>query len=78
MMIMRPPQQGQGRGSMRGSSAAGASGVSGGSERAGTASSSRGRAMLAARLFRREDGVRTKSRFRSVTTRGARQSLVLT
>jgi hypothetical protein len=50
MMNMRPPQQGHGRGSMRGSSAAGASGVSGRSERAGTASNSRAWAMLAARL----------------------------
>jgi hypothetical protein len=48
-MNMRPPQEGHGRGSMRGS-AAGASGVSGCSERAGTASNSRALAMLAARL----------------------------
>ena len=50
MMIMRPPQQGQGRGSTRGSSAAAALGVSGSFERGGTASSARARAMLAARL----------------------------
>jgi len=41
MMNMRPPQQGHGRGSMRGSSAAGASEASCCSERTGTASSSR-------------------------------------
>src|ERR1700694_5478667 len=50
MMNMRPPQQGHGRGSMRGSSAAGASEASCCSERTGTASSSRARAMLAARV----------------------------
>jgi hypothetical protein len=81
MMNMRPPQQEQGRGGMRGSSAAGASGVLGCSERVSKASNSRALAMLAARrdLFHgREDGLRTKSRCRSVATRGARQSLVLT
>ena len=49
MMNMRPPQQGHGRGSMRGSSAAGVSVVSGGSGLTGTASSSRARAMLSPR-----------------------------
>ena len=50
MMIMRPPQHGHGRGSTRGSSAAEVSGVSGCFGVAGTASSWRARAMLAARL----------------------------
>jgi hypothetical protein len=51
MMIIRPPQQGHGRGSMRGWSASGVvSGISGCFGRAGTASKSRARAMLAARL----------------------------
>ena len=50
MIIMRPPQQGHGRGNMRGSSDAAASGVSGCSERAGTASNWRAWAMLAIRL----------------------------
>jgi hypothetical protein len=44
---MRAPQQVHGRGSMRGWSAAGVFGVSGCSERTGTASNSRARAMLA-------------------------------
>ena len=50
MMIMRPPQQGHGRGSTRGSSSAAAPHVSGCSERDGTASNLRACAMLAARL----------------------------
>ena len=50
MMIMRPPQQRHGRGSTRGPSAAAVSNVSAGFERDGTASNSRARAMLAARL----------------------------
>src|SRR5271166_1854167 len=50
MMIMRPPQQRHGRGSTRGSSAAAVADVSVGFERDGTASNSRARAMLAARL----------------------------
>jgi hypothetical protein len=50
MMIMRPPQQRQGRGSTWGSSAVVVSDVSAGFERDGTASNSRARAMLAARL----------------------------
>ena len=51
MMNMRPPQQGHGRGRMRAWSAAGASVVSGGSGLTGTASSSRARAMLTARVL---------------------------
>src|SRR4029077_4981173 len=50
MMIMRPPQQRQGRGSTRGPSAAAVSNVSACFERDGTASNSRARAVLAARL----------------------------
>jgi len=50
MMIMRPPQQGHGRCSTRGSSSAAAPHVSGCSERDGTASNLRACAMLAARL----------------------------
>src|SRR6202035_3702111 len=50
MMIMRPPQQRHGRGSTRGSSAAAVSEVPAGFGRDGTASNSRARAMLAARL----------------------------
>jgi hypothetical protein len=46
----RQPQQGHGRGSMRAWSAAGVSVVSGGLGLTGTASSSRARAMLAARV----------------------------
>ena len=45
MMIMRPPQQRQGRGSMSGSSEAVASEVSAGFERDGTPSNSRARAI---------------------------------
>jgi len=48
-MIMRPPQHWQGRGSMRGSSAAVVSDVSTGFERDGTPSNSRARAILARR-----------------------------
>jgi hypothetical protein len=50
MMIMRPPQQRQGSGSTRGSSAAVVSDVSADFEQDGTASNSRALAMLAARL----------------------------
>src|SRR6266478_7832628 len=50
MMIMRPPQQRHGRGSTRGPAAAAVSNVSACFERDGTASNSRARAMLAARL----------------------------
>src|SRR5260370_1265875 len=50
MMIMRPPQQRHGRGNTRGSSAAAVADVSGCFARDGTASNSRARAMLAARL----------------------------
>jgi len=49
MMIMRRPQQRQGRGSTRGSSAAAVADISACFARDGTASSSRARAMLAAR-----------------------------
>ena len=50
MMIMRPPQQRHGRGSTRGPSAAAVVDVSACFGRDGTASNSRARAMLAARL----------------------------
>src|SRR3979411_2345049 len=50
MMIKRPPQQGHGRGGARGSSVVVASAVSGSFGREGTASNSRARAILAARL----------------------------
>jgi hypothetical protein len=50
MMIKRPPQQGHGRGSARGSSVVVASAVSGSFGREGTASNLRARAILAARL----------------------------
>ena len=50
MMIMRPPQQRHGRGSTRSSSSAAVADVSAGFGRDGTASNSRARAMLAARL----------------------------
>src|SRR5260370_27364507 len=50
MMIMRPPQQRHGRDNPRGSSAAAVADVSGCFARDGTASNSRARAMLAARL----------------------------
>jgi len=52
MMIMRPPQQWQGRGSTRGSSAAVASEVSASFEWDGTSSSSRARAMFSSSLLR--------------------------
>jgi hypothetical protein len=50
MMIMRPPQERHGRGSTRGSPAAAVADGSGCFARDGTASNSRARAMLAARL----------------------------
>src|SRR6267154_4521303 len=50
MMIMRPPQQRHGRGSTRGPSAAAVADVLARFGRDGTASNSRARAMLAARL----------------------------
>ena len=51
MMIIRPPQQGHGRDNMRGwSASAVASGISGCFGRDGTASKSRARVILAARL----------------------------
>jgi hypothetical protein len=50
MIIMRPPQQRHGRGSTRGSWAGVVSDVSAGFGRDGTASNSRARAVLAARL----------------------------